>query len=180
MCPARLQDQCIILTSVIMLTCVAYAEFTLEFCLPLKQSPRKLGQHLRKMLGLKLINGHRTARYTDMGKFESIDCKGKHAEISSRANTQGYASSIGLAHLAACTRVILYRLDPADINSPYTDEYLESCCDFSGIFRALQKKRQIPKHWVDVRSVSRGLLDYKYITDLTFFPTRCCSTFKSA
>ncbi|KAH7086154.1 hypothetical protein FB567DRAFT_63370 [Paraphoma chrysanthemicola] len=67
-----------------------------------------------------------------------------------RANTQGYASSIGLNHVAASTRVILYRLDPADIASPQTDEYLQSCCDFSGIFRALQKKREIPKHWIDM------------------------------
>ncbi|KAF9879262.1 hypothetical protein CkaCkLH20_03495 [Colletotrichum karsti] len=67
-----------------------------------------------------------------------------------RVNTEGYASSLGLMHVAAITRVILYRLDPADINSPYTEEYLQSCCDLVGIFRALQKKRQIPKHWIDM------------------------------
>jgi len=67
-----------------------------------------------------------------------------------RVNTQGYASYLGLNHVAAITRVILYRLDPADINSPYTEEYLQSCCDVGGLFRALQKKRQIPKHWIDM------------------------------
>ncbi|KAG4433625.1 hypothetical protein IFR05_010901 [Cadophora sp. M221] len=67
-----------------------------------------------------------------------------------RVNTEGYASSLGLTHVAAITRVILYRLEPADINSSYTDKYLQSCCDAGDIFRALQKKRQIPKHWVDM------------------------------
>ncbi|EXK77153.1 hypothetical protein FOQG_18130 [Fusarium oxysporum f. sp. raphani 54005] len=67
-----------------------------------------------------------------------------------RVNTEGYASSLGLTHVAAITRVILYRLDPADIDSPYIDEKLQACCDFVGIFRALQKKRQIPKHWGDM------------------------------
>ncbi|KAF6827862.1 hypothetical protein CMUS01_08808 [Colletotrichum musicola] len=36
------------------------------------------------------------------------------------------------------------------MDSPYVDEELEACCEFVGIFRALQKKRQIPKHWVDM------------------------------
>ncbi|KAM0203947.1 hypothetical protein ACHAQD_007349 [Fusarium lateritium] len=67
-----------------------------------------------------------------------------------RANTEGYASSLGLTHVAAITRVILYRLHPADIDSPYIDKKLQACCDFVGIFRALQKKRQIPKHWGDM------------------------------
>ncbi|GKT61279.1 hypothetical protein ColTof4_01365 [Colletotrichum tofieldiae] len=67
-----------------------------------------------------------------------------------RVNTEGYASSLGLTHVAAITRVILYRLDPTDIDSPYIDEKLQACCDFVGIFRALQKKRQIPKHWGDM------------------------------
>ncbi|EEU33727.1 uncharacterized protein NECHADRAFT_89214 [Fusarium vanettenii 77-13-4] len=71
-----------------------------------------------------------------------------------RVNTDGYASSLGLTHVAAITRVILYRLDPADIDSPYIDEKLQACCDFVGTFRALQKKRQIPKHWGDVRVTS--------------------------
>ncbi|KAH9208009.1 hypothetical protein DL95DRAFT_428864 [Leptodontidium sp. 2 PMI_412] len=80
-----------------------------------------------------------------------------------RVNTEGYASSLGLDHVAAITRAILYRLDPADINSPYTDEYLQSCCDVGGLFRALQKKRQIPKHWIDVllipKNVDRAIRD---------------------
>ncbi|KAM0234320.1 hypothetical protein ACHAP5_010134 [Fusarium lateritium] len=67
-----------------------------------------------------------------------------------RANTEGYASSLGLTHVAAITRVILYRLHPADIDPPYIDKKLHACCDFVGIFRALQKKRQIPKHWGDM------------------------------
>ncbi|KAF6830344.1 hypothetical protein CPLU01_07399 [Colletotrichum plurivorum] len=67
-----------------------------------------------------------------------------------RPNTKGYASSLGLSHVAAISRVILYRLDHADMDSPYVEEKLEACCEFVGIFRALQKKRQIPKHWVDM------------------------------
>lgn len=77
--------------------------------------------------------------------------------FSSRVNTEGYASSLGLTHVAAITRVILYRLDPADMESSYADEKLQACCDFAGIFRALQKKRQIPKHWGDVRDASSHL-----------------------
>ncbi|KAH6697634.1 hypothetical protein F5X68DRAFT_257763 [Plectosphaerella plurivora] len=67
-----------------------------------------------------------------------------------RVNTEGYASSLGLIHVAAITRVILYRMDPADMGSLFVDEKLQACCDFVGIFRALQKKRQIPKHWGDM------------------------------
>jgi hypothetical protein len=74
--------------------------------------------------------------------------------LSSRVNTEGYASSLGLTHVAVITRVILCRLDPADMDSSHVEEKLQACCNFAGKFRALQKKRQIPKHWGDVREAS--------------------------
>lgn len=90
------------------------------------------------------------------GRFGFSGTDRNLADACSRINTEGYASSIGLTHVAAITRVILYSLDPVDIDSPYTDNYLQCCCDFSGIFRMLQKKRQIPKHWMDVR-ITQGV-----------------------
>lgn len=98
--------------------------------------------------------------------------------LSSLANTEGYASSLGLTHVAAITWVMFYRLDPDDINSPYTDEYLQSCCDHGGIFRSLQKKRQIPKHWLDVNFPLKSPLVCGFPTES--FPNRCYSIFRSA
>ncbi|KIV89630.1 hypothetical protein PV10_07016 [Exophiala mesophila] len=67
-----------------------------------------------------------------------------------RPNTEGHASPLGLTHVADITRVFLYSSVKADINSPLTDELLQACCDTCTGFRALQKKRQIPKHWIDM------------------------------
>lgn len=81
----------------------------------------------------------------------------------SRPNTEGHASPLGLTHVADITRVFLYSSVKADINSALTDELLQACCDTCTGFRALQKKRQIPKHWIDVRRWAEG-------PPLLFFP----------
>jgi hypothetical protein len=53
------------------------------------------------------------------------------------------------------TRVVLYSSVPFETTSEIMDELLQACCDSCATFRALQKRRQIPKHWFDVSAKTR-------------------------
>lgn len=65
-------------------------------------------------------------------------------------NGQGHRSPLGMVYVAHMTRVVLYSSVPFETTSEITDELLQACCDSCATFRALQKRRQIPKHWFDM------------------------------
>ena len=79
-----------------------------------------------------------------MGIFSESDNR------SRRVNSEGHASPLGVVYVSHMTRVVLYSSVSFEVSSEITDELLQACCDSCTTFRALQKKRQIPKHWFDV------------------------------
>ncbi|RDW76517.1 fungal specific transcription factor domain-containing protein [Aspergillus mulundensis] len=68
----------------------------------------------------------------------------------SQGQGQGHASPLGKVYVAHMTRVVLYSSVPFGTASHTADELLQSCCASCATFRALQKRRQIPKHWFDM------------------------------
>ncbi|KAL6406736.1 hypothetical protein AUP68_09539 [Ilyonectria robusta] len=56
------------------------------------------------------------------------------------------------------TRVVLYSSIPFEAASETTDELLQACCDSCATFRALQKRKHLPKHWFDVSAKALVML----------------------
>lgn len=55
------------------------------------------------------------------------------------------------------TRVVLYTSVAIETTSEITDELLQACCDACATFRALQKRKHLPKHWFDVGARTRSI-----------------------
>ncbi|EMT74627.1 hypothetical protein FOC4_g10000754 [Fusarium odoratissimum] len=72
------------------------------------------------------------------------------ASRNSHPNAEGHASPLGVVYVAHMTRVVLYSSVPLEPGSENTDKLLQACCDSCATFRALQKRKHLPKHWFDV------------------------------
>ena len=98
------------------------------------------------MIGLKMIS------CTLIGMYRLIPflLQWIAAHIISQPNTDGFSSHLGLKHVENITHVLLYSSVDTSITSPIIDDLLNACCQASTTFRTLQKKRQIPKPWIDV------------------------------
>ncbi|KAH6972961.1 hypothetical protein BKA56DRAFT_620329 [Ilyonectria sp. MPI-CAGE-AT-0026] len=79
-----------------------------------------------------------------------IDRWTKPEELNSLRNSEGYVSPLGMMYVANMTRVVLYSSIPFETASETTDELLQACCDSCTTFRALQKRKHLPKHWFDM------------------------------
>lgn len=66
------------------------------------------------------------------------------------------------------TRVVLYSSVPIETTSEITDELLQACCDACATFRALQKRKHLPKHWFDVGVCTRSIKPHTDIIQMLF------------
>ncbi|KAH7121517.1 hypothetical protein EDB81DRAFT_952249 [Dactylonectria macrodidyma] len=95
--------------------------------------PDSINQHLREL----------RAEIERWAKPEEVFANGpRHSE--------GHASPLGMIYAAHMTRVVLYSSVPFETTSETTDELLQACCDSCATFRALQKRKHLPKHWFDM------------------------------
>ncbi|KAJ0154344.1 Uncharacterized protein HZ326_3265 [Fusarium oxysporum f. sp. albedinis] len=76
--------------------------------------------------------------------------KSKDVFASGHLNAEGHASPLGVVYVAHMTRVVLYSSVPFEPASENTDKLLQACCDSCATFRALQKRKHLPKHWFDM------------------------------
>ncbi|CAH0023721.1 unnamed protein product [Clonostachys rhizophaga] len=66
------------------------------------------------------------------------------------ANEEGHASPLGVVYVGHMTRVLLYSSISIEASSEIVDELLQACCDACATFRALQKRKHLPRHWFDM------------------------------
>ncbi|CAH0055891.1 unnamed protein product [Clonostachys solani] len=81
-----------------------------------------------------------------------IDGWAKSEEVfaNGHLNRGGHASPLGVVYVGHMTRVLLYSSISIEAASEITDELLQACCDACATFRALQKRKHLPRHWFDM------------------------------
>ncbi|KAH7121800.1 hypothetical protein B0J13DRAFT_628936 [Dactylonectria estremocensis] len=78
-------------------------------------------------------------------------------------NSEGHASPLGMTYVAHMTRVVLYSSVPFETASETADKLLQACCDSCTTFRALQKRKHLPKHWFDMLFIFQVGVTVMYI-----------------
>ncbi|CAG9993113.1 unnamed protein product [Clonostachys byssicola] len=66
------------------------------------------------------------------------------------ANGEGHASPLGVVYVGHMTRFLLYSSVSVEASPEVVDELLQVCCDACATFRALQKRKHLPRHWFDM------------------------------
>jgi hypothetical protein len=87
--------------------------------------------------------------------FENLQLYWAADNKSSHPNREGHASPLGVVYVGHMTRFLLYSSVSLEVSSEIVDELLQACCDACATFRALQKRKHLPRHWFDVRYPTR-------------------------